>query len=150
MASTSYSCCPSTKSGGGLVSIVPWKVVSLNGVNKAAWNTLWIFHCLGRVNRYVTGPSTSLIKKGPSRLGDSFLLSYGIFRFLDSNHTLSLTLNGLVLLVVLSIILVRAKSCAASASSRARNKDLMRSSAAGVLVLFDTRGSATGVVPYMS
>ena len=45
-------------------------------------------------------------------------------------------------LVVLSIISIRAKSCAASASSRARNKDLMRLSAAGVSVLLDTRGSA--------
>ena len=111
---------------------------------------LWIFHCFGRASRYVTGPSTSLIKKGSSCLGDSLLLSYGIFEFLDSNHTLLLTLNGLVLLVVLSIILMRARSCAASASSWARNKDLMRSSAAGVSVLLDTRGSATGVVPYMS
>ena len=96
----------------------------MNGVNRVAWNTLWIFYCFGRVNRYVTGPSTSLIKKGPSCLGDSFLLSYGIFKFLDSNHTLSLTLNGLVLLVVLSIVLIRARSCGVSASSRARNKDL--------------------------
>ena len=59
-------------------------------------------------------------------------------------------LNGLVLLVVFSIVLIRAQSCAASASSRARNKDLMRLSAVGVSVLLDTRGSATGVVPYMS
>ena len=51
-------------------------------------------------------------------------------------------LNGLVLLVVLSIISIRVKSCVASASSRARNKDLMRSSAAGMSVLLDTRGSA--------
>ena len=104
----------------------------MNGVNRVAWNTLWIFHCFSRVDRYVTGPSTSLIKKGPSCLGDSFLEWFSSsccpFHYLDTSS----------------------KSCAASASSRARNKDLMRSSVAGVSVLLDTRGGATGVVPYMS
>ncbi len=57
-----------------LVSVVLWKGVSLNGVNKAAWNTLWIFHCLGNVRRYVTGPKISVMGKGPSRFGASFLL----------------------------------------------------------------------------
>ena len=94
----------------------------MNGVNKAA---LWIFHCFGRVDRYVTGPSTSLIKKGPSRLGDSFLKWFSP-SCCPFHH------------------LIRAKSCAASTSSRARNRDLMRSSAVGVSVLLDTRGSTTG------
>ena len=32
-----------------------------------------IRHDFGRVNRYVTGPNTSFILKGPSHLGASFL-----------------------------------------------------------------------------
>src|SRR5258707_11922124 len=69
MASTSYSSSPSMRSGGGLMSLGPWRSVSLYGVRRAAWKTGWIFHFIRSFSLYVIGPMTFSIVKGPSHFG---------------------------------------------------------------------------------
>src|SRR5882724_6827584 len=87
--STSYSSDPSTRSGGGSVKLGPCALVSLYGMRSPRWNTSWIFHRAGRVNRYVTGLRTSFTAKGPYRLGARLNLGYMSRRFFPSNQTLS-------------------------------------------------------------
>ena len=57
-----------------------------------------------------------MISNDPSRFGAIFLW-YSVCRFLESSHTLSPFWNGVSLLLLCSIILIRANSCAARASS---------------------------------
>src|SRR6266702_822914 len=51
--STSNSCSPSIRSGGGWVKFGLCSSVSLYGVIKFAWNTLSIFQCRGISNRLI-------------------------------------------------------------------------------------------------
>src|SRR6267154_2062471 len=48
----------------------------------------WIPHVSGRLIRYATWEILATTSKGPYRLGDNFLLSYGLLIFVPSNHTL--------------------------------------------------------------
>src|SRR5258708_35764453 len=56
MASTSYSSLPSMRSGGGLVSLGPWRSVSLYGVRRAAWKTGGIFLLIEILIWEIKGP----------------------------------------------------------------------------------------------
>lgn len=134
MSSTSHSSSLLMISGGGLVKLGPWISVSRNGVSKVAWNTLWIFHCRGNSSRYVRGPKTSMILKGPSLLGVNFFGRFNL-RFFVSSHTCSCNLKGVNLLFILSAIFLLASSCAASASSLAFVSSLSLSAAAGTFDL---------------
>ena len=53
-----------------------------------------------------------MILKGPSLFGASFLLSWRSFKYFDSSHTFSPTLNGVNPYVIYSIIFCLASSCA--------------------------------------
>ena len=97
----------------------------------------------------MTGLRTSLIENGPSRLGFIFLLLL-VFRFLESNQTLSPFLNGMKVDFRLSAMRVCASSCAAMASSRFFIKVFIRSSTAGYFVFSNESGKAIGFSPNMS
>lgn len=56
--------------------------------------------------------------KGPSRLGESFVARFGVFRLVASSHTFCPGLNGVNFDEEWRIILFLASSCAANASFR--------------------------------
>ena len=75
----------------------------------------------------MSGPSFSVIVKGPSHFGVIFLLLYLSLRFFASSQTLSLTLNPLKVRLSLSSICCLANLWAARASSLADFRSLSHS-----------------------
>src|SRR6266850_8512313 len=59
------------------------------------WNTLWIFHMFGSSSQYATSDILATTVNGPYHLGASFIVSYGSFKCVPSNQTLSPSLNSL-------------------------------------------------------
>ena len=87
--------------------------------------------------------------KGLSHLGANFRLIAECLRFLASNQTLSLSLNGEKELWVRAAMTWWASSCVTKALSRAVERAFRRVSTAGIEVLEITKGRARGSYPIM-
>ena len=87
--------------------------------------------------------------KGPSRLGVNFGLITEHLRFLASNQTLSLSLNGEKEQRVRAAMTWWATLCTAEALSQAAERVFRRVSTAGIEVLEITEGRARGSYPIM-
>jgi hypothetical protein len=86
--------------GGGQVKFGTCISISLYGVIKFAWNTLWIFQCFGISTQYTASDNCFRILKGLYHFGPSFAVGYRVLRFVPSIHTCSPSLYGLKCLLL--------------------------------------------------
>ena len=94
MVSTLYSSSDLIRVSRGMEKLGPCVLVCLNGDNRVAWKTSWIFHVEGKWRWYTSGDRTWVILKGPSRLGESFLQGYWRCRLVVFSQTLFPTFQG--------------------------------------------------------
>ena len=89
MVSTSHSGVSSMILGHSSRKLGLCSLVSLYGVKREAWKTLWIFHASERLIQYTMWDILVATSKGLYRLGDNLGIPSILFRLVPSNHTLS-------------------------------------------------------------